>query len=352
MHPFRALVAGALATVLPWTAGRAQDSSVAARAIATAAFHGFVEVYYRAGDPTTVDGYRLRKADLKLSGVLSPHLLWRVGFDASKVITLSTTRDSTGALTAASIDQRGRPLQDAALTYVANRLLQIDVGQQLLPLSLEGTIPSPQVETIERSMFIVERSRGTGLGDVRDVGASLNGATPFGLEYHAGAFNETGESQNATDANPQKAFVGRLAWHVPELTGLQLGGSGAFEGGPADQRRQRAGGEVQYATRAVTVRGEAMAGTDGALRRFGWYALTAVRPTRAIELVARADTWDRDLSAEQSLNDALERQIVAGASYAIDGGAGRVALNLVHQSFPNVHVPRATFALVAFQAVW
>ena len=352
MHLPRALAAGALAIAMPWSAGAAQDSSIVSRAVATATFHGFVEVYYRSGDPTTVDGYRLRKVDLKLAGVLSPHLLWRVGFDAAKVIGLSSARDSAGGLTGVSLDQRGRPLQDAALTYVVNRALQIDAGQQLLPLSLEGTIPAPQVETIERAMFIVERSRGTGMGDVRDIGVSLNGATTSGVEYHAGVFNETGESQNTTDSNAQKAVIGRLVWHTSAIPGLQVGGSGAFEGGPPAQRRQRAGGETQYATPRVTVRAEAMAGTDGALRRLGWYALAAVRPTHALQLVARADTWDRDLGAEQSVNDALERQILAGASYAIDDGAGRVALNLVHQSFPNVSVPRATFALVAFEAVW
>lgn len=352
MHPIRALAAGALAIALSSSTVPAQDSSVVSRAAADVHFHGFVEVYYRAGDPTTTDGYRLRKADLKVSGVLSPHLLWRVGFDGAKVIGIATRSDSAGAVTGVALDQRGRPLQDAAVTYVVNRSLQIDAGQQLLPLSLEGTIPTPQVETIERTMFIVERSRGTGFGDVRDIGVSLNGATASGLEYHAGVFNETGESQNATDANAQKAVIGRLVWHAHAIPGLQVGGSGAFEGGPAEQRRQRAGGEAQYATRRVTVRAEAMGGTDGALRRFGWYALTAVRPGRGIELVARADTWDRDLGAEQSVNDALERQIVAGASCAIDGGAGRVLLNLVHQSFPNVSAPRATFALVAFEAVW
>ena len=352
MRFVRALAASVPALALFVRAAAAQDSSLVARAAASAAFHGFVEVYYRAGDPTTVDGYRLRKADLKLSGVLSPHLLWRIGFDAAKVISLSTTRDSSGDLTAASVDQRGRPLQDAAITYVVNRALQIDVGQQLLPLTLEAFIPAPQVETIERTMFIVERSRGTGLGDIRDIGVSANGATAFGLEYHAGAYNETGESQNATDTNPQKAFAGRVVWHLPFVSGIQFGGSGAFQGGAFDERRERAGGEAQFASRLLTVRAEAMSGRDGGLRRFGWYTLAAVRPAPDVQLVARVDTWDRDLHAEQSLNDALERQVVAGGSYLIDGDAGRVSINLVHQTFPNVDVRRATFALVAFQAVW
>jgi len=148
---------------------RAQDST-AARALPPVEIHGFVQTYYRSGDPTVKDGFRLRKADLKFSGVLSSRLRWRISFDAAKALALTKTvvdvQDSL-VLTDAGVDQRSRILQDAALTYSANKALSIDVGQQIVPLSLEGTISTSAVETIERTMFIIERSRAVGLGDIR-----------------------------------------------------------------------------------------------------------------------------------------------------------------------------------------
>ena len=332
----------------------AQDTS--AHAGHTAEVHGFVQVYYRTGDPAIKDGYRLRKADLKFSGEVSPHIRWRVGFDAAKVLTLSKSDVTVGdsvALADASVDQRTRILQDAALTVSLNKFVSLDIGQQILPLSLEGTISSAYIETIERTLFIVERSRAVGLGDVRDIGASANGKLAMGLEYHVGLFNETGESQGTLDPNEQKALMGRIAYDVPSLPGLQIGGSGGYEPGPFEQRRERAGSEVQYKTSAVTLRTETMFARDGALRRFGWYGLGAWRLTGNLQFVARYDSWDRDRSSELSTYDGYERQIVAGTSYLLDGGSAKIAFNLVHQNYPNVtSSANGTFALIAFQGLW
>jgi hypothetical protein len=344
-----------VASIAPFAAAGAQDSSTV-RLVAPIEIHGFVEVYYRTGDPTTKDGYRLRKGDLKFSGDLSPRLRWRIGFDAGKALALDNDVVGTGdtaRLAAVAVDQKSRIVQDAAITMTFNRAFVLDVGQQLIPLSLEGTIPSPNVETIERTMFIVERSRGVGLGDVRDIGASVNGFAPFGLEYHAGLFNETGESQGATDTNDQKAFIARAAYHPTFLPAFEIGASGAAEGGPIEQKRGRFGTEIQYRDPRVTFRAETMAARDGELRRFGWYGLGAYRPTPPLQLVVRYDSWDRDRTHEASLNDAYEQQIIAGASYLIDGNTTRLMLNLVRQNFPNISTVRiATFALIAFECVW
>ena len=334
--------------------GAAQDSTITP-ALLPVELHGFLQVYYRSGDPTTKDGYRLRKADVKFSGVVSPHLRWRVAFDASKLLTITKTVAAVGDSTAVvdAIDQRTRILQDAALTLTVNHATFIDIGQQILPLSLEGTISTAKVETIERTLFIIERSRAVGLGDVRDIGASVNGVWANVLEYHGGLFNETGESQGTTDPNDQKAFVGRLAVHVPAIPGLQFGGSGGFQGGPTLVRRERAGTEAQFAASWITLRAETMAARDAELRRFGWYSLAAVRPTSLLQFVARYDAWDRDRTHEASIVDAFERQIVLGGSYLVDGAAAKVAVNVVRQTFPNVQiVGNGTFVLIAFQGAW
>jgi hypothetical protein len=95
-----------------------------------------------------------------------------------------------------------------------------------------------------------------------------------------------------------------------------------------------------------------MAARDGTLRRFGWYGLGAVRPTATLQFAARYDSWDRDLGGEQVLNNALERQMTIGGSYAL-APTTKFAINVVRQTFPNVSSLRSgTFVLTAFQAVW
>lgn len=334
----------------------AQDTVPIARGLPPMEIHGFIQVYYRTGDPLTNDGYRLRKADLKFSGQVSPSIRWRVGFDAAKALQLTKTSESindTLALLDVALDQRSRILQDAALTWYPSRYLAVDIGQQIVPLSLEGTISTSKVETIERTMFIVERSRATGLGDVRDIGVSANGNTPVGIEYHIGMFNEAGESAGTIDANDQKSLIGRIAYHPPFFPYLSIGGSGGFEGGARLSRRERGGTEVEFRNPSVTLRAETMAARDGDLRRFGWYTLGALRPTTALQFVARYDSWDKDRTHETSIVDAYERQVSVGASYLIDGTSAKIAFNIVRQTFPNVNnVTDGTFALIAFQGLW
>jgi len=361
MLRFRARALWTLAAVILGAAPlqrqlEAQDTVPIAHGLPPMEIHGFIQVYYRSGDPLTKDGYRLRKADLKFSGLVSPNIRWRVGFDAAKVLQLTKTSapiNDTLALLDVALDQRTRILQDAALTWTPNRYVAVDIGQQIVPLSLEGTISTSKVETIERTMFIVERSRATGLGDVRDIGVSANGTLPQGLEYHVGMFNETGESAGTIDANDQKAFIGRFAYHPLFFPHLSIGGSAGFEGGARLSRRERGGTEVEFKNPLLTLRAETMAARDGDLRRFGWYSLAAVRPTDALQFVARYDSWDKDRTHETSVFDAYERQVSVGASYLIDGTSAKIAFNIVRQTFPNVNnVTDGTFALIAFQGLW
>jgi hypothetical protein len=336
---------------------RAQDSTATTVkfVIPPIDIHGFLEIYYRAGDPLTKDGYRLRKADLKFGGAISPHLRWRITFDAGKAETLNlstgTSTDSSAVRTA-SVDQRTKMLQDAALTYTFNKSIALDVGQQVVPLGYEGGLATWNIETIERANLEVERSRAVGLGDVRDIGVAANGQSS-GLEYHVGMFDEMGDAGGSTDANQQKAVLGRAVYHVPFISTLQFGGTAGYEGGPDTQKKQRGGTELMYRDDRFTLRGETMMGRDGLLRRFGWYGLGAYKPRKDLQLVARFDSWDRDLSGESQLSNALQRQIVGGVSYFIEGGNAKLAINVIRQSFPNITSVRdATFGLFAFQALF
>jgi len=319
---------------------------------------GLIQIWYLDGHTLTNahDTYRIRRADIKLSGVISPRVRWRVSLDGAKLLNLNKTTTVAGDSTVVkdvSVDQRSRILQEASINVAILPTLRVDVGQQIIPLSYEGVTTASQIETIERTMFIAERGRGGGISDVRDIGAEARGSTIGGyVDYQLGVFNEFGETQNSTDQNDQKAAIGRVALHVPFLPALQFGASGGAEGGAAPQRHERAGGEAQFRNRWLTLRSEVMGARDGSFRRLGYYGLGAVRPRADVELVGRWDYWDPDLHNETGQLDAAERELVGGASYFIDGGSTRLAANVVRSSFPSGRVPSSTMILLALQVVW
>ena len=318
--------------------------------------HGFLEIYYRSGDPLVKDGYRLRKADLKFSGVLSPRLRWRILVRCGQSAHAQHHGRNEDGFRGV-----GRRLRRSAFSHAARR--RVDVRRQPVrrlrrrPADRaahegEGTLNTWNIETIERANFEVERSRAVGLGDVRDIGASANGLAG-GLEYHAGLFNEMGDAGGGTDATQAKAVLARLAYHFPILPGFHIGGTGGYETGLRSQQKSRAASEIQYRNSAFVIRGETMEARDGLLRRFGWYGLSAYRVLPNLQLVARFDSWDRDKGAENTLANALEQQITGGFSYFIEGGNAKLAVNVIRQTFPDISTVRdATIGLFAFQAIF
>jgi hypothetical protein len=320
--------------------------------------NGLVQVWYLDGHTiaNAHDTYRVRRADLKLSGVISPRVGWHVSFDGAKALNLTKNATVVGDSTTlrdANVDQRSRILQEASIYVAVTPTLRVDVGQQIIPVSLEGVTPASQIETIERTMFIAERTRGGGISDVRDIGAAARGSAAAGyVDYQIGLFNEMGESQNSSDQNDQKAVIGRVAFHLPVIPELRLGVSGGSEGGAVGQRHERAGAEAQYRNRWITLRSELMGARDGELRRLGYYGVGAIRPAPRVELVARWDNWDPDLHNESGLADVFEREIVAGANYFIDGGSTRLAANVIRSTFPSGRLPSTTLLLFALQVAW
>ena len=320
---------------------------------------GFLQLWYADGHTLTNvhDSYRVRRAFVMVNGNISPRVRWRVGVDAAKALNLTKSSavvsDST-VLSDAAVDQRSRILQDAAITITVNPALRFDIGQQLLPLSYEGVVLTWFIETVQRTMFIEERSRGGTLGDIRDIGATALGTLANGyVNYQVGLYNDMGDSQNQTDANDQKATMGRVVFRVPGFSALQLGGSGGFEGASkVNDRRERAGGEGQFRAGLLTLRSEVMSARDGNVRRLGYYGFGAIRPTSDVELVGRWDYWDPDLHNESGPTTVAERQITAGGSYFIESAATRLSANFVRSSFPSRRLSPTNELLLGLHVVW
>src|SRR5690348_4116616 len=104
---------------------------------------GLLQVWYLDGQTITNahDTYRIRRADIKLSGVISPRVRWHISFDGAKALNLNKSTTVVGdssALKDAAVDQRSRILQEASINVAVLPSLRVDVGQQIIPLSYEG----------------------------------------------------------------------------------------------------------------------------------------------------------------------------------------------------------------------
>jgi hypothetical protein len=341
--------------------GRAADSVRAApqNGPALVPFHlgGLLQVWYAQGDGGFQNTFRVRRAELKLTGDVSPRSRWAITIDPARLLsTSSTTTDVNGSqvLTAIAVNQSSRILVDALLALALPAHHELDVGQFKLPIGFEGGVQSVStLETIERALYTSDRTRGGIYGDSRDIGVMLRSPAE-GLEYMIGFFNGVGESQNDTDRNGAKAMVGRVVAHMPVLHDLALGASGAFttRGSPDSLIHRRAGAEARLVLGPVLVKSEYMSGHDGTRRGEGWFAHVGYSPIPHLTLLARRDVFDPDVNRETSVLDAREQDWVGGFTYDIPAFDLRLQMNYLRKTLPPAIAPSRNLLLTNLQAAW
>ena len=288
---------------------------------------------------------------------MSGRAKWTVMVDPAKVLSLSTTGASIGGqpvLTGSSIGQSGRVLQDGFATVIVSPALIVDLGQQKIPLSMEGMQSSGRLETVERALFMSDKARGGGYGDVRDLGLMLRGKVAKGqIEYFAGVFNGLGESQNDLDKNDQKDAVARVILRPGFVKGLQVGGSFAHDGFNALDSigRERHGFEILYSRAAAAFKSELMFGQDGPVTRRGGYAQATYKLHRSVLGVFRFDEWDPDTRTEVGVDKVTERDWLGGVNYTIANSGAWLQLNYVHKTFGGAIAPRNVF-VANIQNTW
>jgi hypothetical protein len=318
---------------------------------------GLFQGWYTATSGATVDSFRLRRTELKFSGDMSSRVKWTVMVDPSKALSLSTSSATVGGqqvLTGSSIGQSGRVLQDAFASVVVTPALIFDLGQQKLPLSMEGPHSSGRLDVVERALFLSDRARGGGYGDVRDLGLMARGKLAAGqIEYFAGVFNGLGESQNDLDRNDQKEVAMRVILRPTLLNGLHFGGSFARDGVTALSAtgRERHGLEFVYARGRMGVKSELMMGRDGAVTRRGGYAQATHRVHRSVQAVFRFDTWDPDTRTGATADTVTERDWLGGVTYTIANSGAWLQLNYVRKTFADV-VPARNVFIANIQSTW
>jgi len=195
-------------------------------------------------------------------------------------------------------------LLDAYTTYKIADWLKFTAGQFKVPFSLESLIADSQLEFIDRTQVVnALAGRSTdviGNQNGRDIGIQVNGSFAklddhYLFDYTFGVFNGAGYDVT-TDNNNRKDITGRFTVHPVKnlsISGNFYNGVG-FYGTPAkNQKRNRGGFDARYVAGGLSLQAEYDKGTDGAVKRDGWYAQAAffVLP-KTLELAARYDTYD------------------------------------------------------------
>ena len=323
-------------------------------------FNGLLQVWGVAGNSNYRDTFRIRRSELKFSGTIAPKVRWTVMIDPAKSLSMNNGAaliDGTSVITSAIINQAGRILQDAYITFENIPHLRIDAGQLKIPLSLESTESSGALATMERALFMSDRSRGGSFGDIRDIGVLLTAELSKYATVSLGEYNSVGDRQNDIATNDQKATVGRLV--VRPAKWIQIGASGAYSNGgsrPDRPRRDRLGAELLLSHRGFTLQSEWMEGKESNILRQGYYALARFRPSgkwSRIEPVFRLDVFDPDVRHESMTpNTVPERDYIAGVNWYFPDTHLKLQSDYVRKTFEKNIAPSRDMLFVTLQTSW
>jgi phosphate-selective porin OprO and OprP len=226
----------------------------------------------------------------------------------ARLIISGNVTDDWSYFTQTELGGTGVKLVDAYTAYKVADYLKFTAGQFKIPFSLESLTGDAQLEFIDRSQAVealVGRSKDViGNQQGRDIGIQVSGNFAkvndlYLFDYSLGLFNGAGYDVT-TDNNDHKDFVGRLGVHP--LKGLDFGGS-IYEGediplstatvpNPVTQARNRYGFDGRYVLGALSLTAEYVHGTDGAIRKDGWFGQVGYYVIPQIQLVAKYDTYD------------------------------------------------------------
>ena len=319
---------------------------------------GLLQVWYAQGDGGYQSTFRIRRAELKLTGDASSRARWGITLDAARALsTNSATTDVNGVsvVTGTTVNQGSRILQDAFIALTLPQRYELDVGQFKIPIGLEGGMQSPAaLETVERALFTSDRTRGGVYGDSRDAGLLLRAPSGHDVEVAVGVFNGVGESQNDTDRNRAKALVGRISTKLPFFRSLAIGASGVITtmSDPDSLVHRRGGVEAKLVAGPFMLKSEYMSGRDAARHGEGWYAHAGYSPTPRLDLIVRRDVFDPDLARETSVADAREQDWIAGFTYDVPAFNVRLQMNYLRKELPAAIAPARGLLLTNLQTVW
>jgi len=269
----------------------------------------------RAGDTTQVSQFRIRRAELSISGEILPKKVgYKVMFDPARVLDTQTKVPLFDAAGNPVVDDKGKAvtinnaaklstLQDFYITGLTP-YAEVSLGQFKIPVSWEGYNSSGKLIFPERA--VVSNT----FGDKRDLGIRVTKTFPMWM-YSAGIFN--GSGLDNPDNNVQKDLTLRL--EVYPVKGLTLAGMAYDSVGERDHAgtKDRWEGDVRYEEGPILVQGEVIFARDVAkdgvdpTKAHGFYVLAGytipdVDTTfhGAIQPVIRVGAFDPDSGVDKN----------------------------------------------------
>ncbi len=290
---------------------------------------GLLQTEYQGFEQTNIPNtFLLHRARLILKGVISDN--W--SYELSTEFTNSPK------------------IFDAYISYKFADYLKLTAGQFKTPFSQENITSDSQLEFIDRSQVVnALAGRQTdviGNQQGRDAGIQASGSfiktdNHYLLDYTLGVFNGNGINV-ASDNNAHKDIAGRLGIHpINELTiGLNFYSGQGNYGTPAQNyTRNRTGFDARYIVGNLSLTAEYDKGTDGAIKKDGWYAQTAyfVIPKK-LQLAAKYDNYN----ANKDIANSSTRIYTGGANYFFNNWA-KFSINYLDRREATIQLPNNIF---------
>ncbi len=293
--------------------------------------NGLLQGWYQHEKGADPEGtFRLRRAEIKLSGDITPEVAWWLMIDPAQVREDDARSSSISGTNYVTSAGRKSVLQDFAIRLRLCPFSTLDVGQYKVPFGMEGLDSSAKLDFIERATLTTRFK----WADARDIGATLRGDFALGgvrVQPALGIYN--GEGQNKLDANDGKMIVGRLA--VSPVTGLHLGVAHADNGvGASKVTSRRTGFEAKYSTGLLAVYGEYAFGQSEGRNKETFYVTATCKVLESVQLAARYDWYDPDTDTA----DDTGTETTVGINYCIAKHNAKVQANYVFRGEEGVSV--------------
>lgn len=289
--------------------------------------------------------FRIRRAELKLTGSYREKLSFTVMIDPTKSLFQNQTlTDSAGnTVVAAQPRADGSILQDLILTFRYIPYHDVSIGQMKMPTSLEGFGSSAKLVFAERAISTRQ------LGERRDVGIVVTGKPLPQLHYELGVFN--GEGPNALERGDFKDLVGRIT--VRPTKALHVAGwyhRGRL--GDPEGKAYRYGAEARAAFGRFMVQGEYLRGAGGSCGTgvtchgaYGLVSADVIKQTRlGVQAVGRFEFFDPDRATGNDMRYAS----TLGVNLLLPDHHAKIQANYTETEFQGPGRNHAAFLAVQF----
>jgi hypothetical protein len=267
-------------------------------------FNGLFQVW-AFHDSTTYStfNFRIRRAELKISGQTIPELKYFLMIDPAKGI-------KDGAV---SKDNDNKILQDIGINYQIINGLEFQIGQFKTPTSAEGLQSAGDLLFPERA--ITSRT----FGDKRETGAMLTYKNSDWLKVSVMGSN--GGNTNTNDNNSDKDLSGRVDLKLFE--NLSLGGFSSYSDGK-DIKTYRNGANFAAKLGNFFLNAEGATGMIDLLKSHGFYVDLGYDHQKILKPVLRYEYF--------VLNHVISTLYSAGINYSILDAKAKFQLSYTYMN--------------------